>query len=216
MNKLKKCPYCNGIPKVKKASVKFLEKKIDKYYAECSDCGAATIQYDTYFPVSIYGSEFHVMSRKEAIKTVSDQWNKKMFNPYTRLSHMSYKDKIIWQITSLLTDAWYGAMVPTDSPEWKTAWKLRKIAEDKELLVLHSRKQNDFDEAARILFNDIEVKDIIFGYLEEVNNMNLDPDEVREWNFYFNRFIEGEEYVKPSIGNRISDMLKRIGMNQIV
>lgn len=71
-------------------------------------------------------------------------------------------------------------------------------------------------EVARILFNDIQVKDIIFGYLEEVNNMNLDPDEVREWNFYFNRFIEGEEYVKPSIGNRISDMLKRIGMNYMV
>lgn len=174
------------------------------------------MKYDTYFPVSIYGSEFHVMSRKKAIKTVSDYWNKQMFNPHTRLSHMSYKDKIIWQIRSLLADAWYGAMVPTDSPEWKTAWKLREIAEDRGLLVLHSRKQDDLNEVARILFNDIQVKDIFFGYLEEVNNMNLDPDEVREWNFYFNRFIEGEEYVKPSIGNRISYMLKRIGMNHMV
>lgn len=63
-----------------------------------------------------------------------------------------------------------------------------------------------------MLFNDIEVKDIIFGYLEEVNNMNLDPDEVREWNLYFNRFIDGEEYIKPSIKDRISDMLMKIGM----
>ena len=125
---------------------------------------------------------------------------------------MSYKDKVIWQIRSLLADAWYGAMVPTDSPEWKTAWKLRKIAEDKGLLVLQSKKQYDLGEVARVLFNDIEVKDIIFGYLEEVNNMNLDPDETREWNFYFNRFIDGEEYIKPSIKDRISDMLMKIGM----
>ena len=212
MNELKKCPYCNGTPKVKKVSIKFGEDEIDKYYVECSDCGAATIQYDTYFPVSIYGSKFHEMSRREAVKTVLDDWNKGMFNSYTRLAHMSYKDKVIWQIRSLLTDAWYGAMVPTDSPEWKTGWKLRKIAENKELLVLHSRKQYDLDEVARILFNDIQVKDIIFGYLEEVNNMNLDPDEVREWNFYFNRFIDGEEYIKPSIRNRISDMVKKIGI----
>lgn len=212
MTKLKLCPYCNGIPKLKKASVKFIEKNIDKYYVECSDCGAATNQYDTFFPVSIYGSDFHKMSKKEAIETVSEQWNKYMFNPYTKLKHMSYKDKIIWQIRSLLTDAWYGAMVPTDSPEWKTAWKLRKVAEDKGLLVLQSKKQYDLGEVARVLFNDIEVKDIIFGYLEEVNNMNLDPDEIREWNFYFNRFIDGEECIKPSIKDRISGMLMKIGM----
>lgn len=216
MRKLKRCPYCKGIPKVKMASVKFLEDKIDKYYVECSDCGAATIQYDTYFAVPIYGSEFHKMSRSEAIKTVSHDWNNQKFNAYTKLTHMPYKDKIIWQIRSLLTDAWYGAMVPMDSPEWKTAWKLRKIAETRGLLVLHGRNQYDLNEVARILFNDIQVKDIIFGYLEEINNMNLDPDGVREWNLYFNMFIEGKECVKPSIGNRISDMLKSIGMNKMV
>lgn len=135
-----------------------------------------------------------------------------MFNAYTKLMHMSYKDKVIWQIRSLLTDAWYGAMVPVDSPEWKTAWKLRKVAEDRGLLVLQSKKQYDLGEVARTLFNDIEVKDIIFGYLEEVNNMNLDPDEIREWNLYFNNFIEGKEYVKPSIKDRISKMLMKIGM----
>ena len=42
--------------------------------------------------------------------------------------------------------------------------------------------------------------------------MNLDPDEIREWNFYFNRFFDGEENIKPSIKDRISGMLMKIGM----
>lgn len=212
MVKLKICPYCNEIPKMKKVSMKFMEDNIDKYYVECPDCGAATIQYDTYFGYATSGGKFHVLSKKEAIGLAIAGWNERKFNPYTKLMHMSYKDKVIWQIKSLLTDAWYGAMVPMDSPEWKTGWALRKIAENKKLLVLHSNINYDLDEVARILFNDIQVKDIIFGYLETVNNMNLDPDEIREWNFYFNRFIEGEEYIKPSIKNRISNILMKIGM----
>lgn len=212
MTNLKLCPYCSGTPKLKKASVKFIEKDIDKYYVECADCGTATIQYDTFFGYSISGGKFHALSKKEAISLATTDWNDQKFNPYTKLKHMSYKDKVIWQIRSLLTDVWYGAMVPMDSPEWKTGWKLRKVAEDRGLLVLQSKKQYDLDEVARVLFNDITVKDIIFGYLEEINNMNLDPDEVREWNFYFNRFIDGEEYIKPSIRDRISDMLMKVGM----
>ena len=78
--------------------------------------------------------------------------------------------------------------------------------------MLHSDINYDMSEVARILFNDIQVKDIIFGYLETVNNMNLEPDEIREWNYCFNRFIEGEEYIKPSIRDRISNMLMKIGM----
>ena len=152
------------------------------------------------------------MSKKAAIGLVVADWNERRFNPYTELIHMSYKDKIIWQIRSLLTDAWYGAMVPMDSPEWKTGWALRKIAENKKLLVLHGNINHDLGEVARILFNDIQVKDIIFGYLETVNNMNLEPDEIREWNYCFNRFIEGEVYIKPSIRDRISNMLMKIGM----
>lgn len=212
MTSLKLCPYCSGTSKLKKASVKFIEKDIGKYYVECADCGASTIQYDTFFGYSISGGKFHALSKKEAINLATTDWNNQKFNPSTKLKHMSYKDKVIWQIRSLLTDAWYGAMVPMDSPEWKTGWKLRKVAEDRGLLVLQSKKQYDLDEVARVLFNDITVKDIIFGYLEEVNNMNLDPDEVREWNFYFNRFIDGEEYIKPSIRDRISSMLMKIGM----
>lgn len=212
MVNLKICPYCKEIPKMKKVSMKFMEDNIDKYYVECPDCGAATIQYDTYFGYATSGGKFHVLSKKEAIGLAIADWNERKFNPYTKLMHMSYKDKVIWQIKSLLTDAWYGAMVPMDSPEWKTGWALRKIAENKKLLVLHSNINYDLDEVASILFNDIQVKDIIFGYLETVNNMNLDPDEIREWNFYFNRFIEGEEYIKPSIKNRISNILMKIGM----
>ncbi len=212
MTNLNLCPYCNGIPKIKKVSVKFIENSIDKYYVECSDCGAATIQYDTFFGYSISGGKFHALSKKEAIGLATANWNEQKFNPYTKLKHMPYKDKVIWQIRSLLTDAWYGAMVPIDSPEWKTGWALRKIAENKKLLVLHSNINYDLGEVARVLFNDTEVKDIIFGYLEEVNNMNLDPDEIREWNFYFNRFFDGEENIKPSIKDRISGMLMKIGM----
>lgn len=211
MIKLKPCPYCNGVSKIKKASMKFMEDNMDKYYVECPDCGAATIQYDTYFGHST-GGKFRVLSEKEAIGLAVADWNEMRFNPRTKLMHMSYKDKVIWQIRSLLTDAWYGAMVPMDSPEWRTGWALREIAENKKLLVLNSNVDHDLDEVARTLFNDIEVKDIIFGYLEEVNNMNLDPDEIREWNFCFNRFIEGEEYIKPSIRDRISNMLMKIGM----
>lgn len=212
MANLKTCPYCNGIPKIKRASAKFLEDNIYKYYVECPDCGAATIQYDTYFGYSMSGRKFQVLSEKEAIGLAVADWNERRFNPYTKLMHMSYRDKVIWQIKRLLSQAWYGAMVPMDSPEWQTGWALRKVAENKKLLELHSNINYDLGEVVSVLFNDVEVKDIIFGYLETVNNMNLDPDEIREWNFYFNRFFDGEEYIKPSIRDRISNMLMKIGM----
>ena len=186
MKKFKLCPYCNGTPKLKKASVKFIENNIDKYYVECADCGAATIQYDTFFGYSISGGKFHTLSQKEAIGLATTDWNEKKFNSNTKLKHMSYKDKVIWQIRNLLMDAWYGTMVPVDSPEWQTGWALRKIAENRKLLVLHSNINYDLDEVARVLFNDIEVKDIIFGYLEartsksEIDGWtNISPSPVR-------------------------------------
>ena len=212
MDRLRKCPYCGGIAKVKKCIVPFCNYNIDKYYIECSDCGAATDQHDTHFPCSINGSRFHVMTEKEAIKTASNDWNNHRFNIYTKLSHMTYREKIIWQIEKLLSGAWYGAMLPTDSIEYKTGWKLREIAECRKLLELHSDKDYDLEEISETLFNDSDVKDIIFEYLEETNNMNLDPDGIREWNYYFNRFIEGNEYIKPSIKDKISNMLMRVGI----
>lgn len=149
------------------------------------------------------------MTEKEAIKAAIDAWNNHRFNIYTRLSHMSYREKIIWQIETLLSGAWYGAMIPPDSLEYKAGWDLREIAECRKLLELHSGKDYDLGEISEILFNDSQVKDIIFGYLIEVNNMNLDPQGIREWNFYFNRFIEGEEYLKPSIRDKISDIFSK-------
>lgn len=62
MSKLSKCPYCRGAAKVKKCSVPFCNTHIDKYYIECSECGAATDQHDTHFPCSINGSRFQVMT----------------------------------------------------------------------------------------------------------------------------------------------------------
>lgn len=214
MTKLKLCPYCGGTAKVKTTVIKFINDNINKYYVECSDCGAGTDQQDTYFPCSVYGGKFHVMTKREAIKTAADEWNEQIFNLHTRLSHMSYREKIIWQINSLLSDAWYGAMVPMDSPEWKTGWELRKTAERKKLLELHSDKSYDLKEVSKILFNDMHVKNVIFAYLEETNNMNFDVDGIRQWNFYFNRFIDGGEYIKPSIKNRICEMLDGIGMKR--
>lgn len=58
MSKLSKCPYCGGVAKVKKSTVPFCDYNIDKYYIECSDCGAATNQYDTHFGYSINGRGF--------------------------------------------------------------------------------------------------------------------------------------------------------------
>ena len=214
MNKLKVCTYCGGTAKVKKFTVPFCNKHIDKYYIECSECGASTDQYDTHFACSINGSAFHVMTEREAVKTASNDWNSHHFNIYTKLCHMSYREKVIWQIEKLLSEAWYGAMVPTSSHEYKTGWRLREIAEGRKLLKLHSGKSYDLGEISETLFNDSDVKDIIFEYLEETNNMNLDPDGIREWNYYFNRFFDGDEYIKPSIKDRISDVLMRIGTRQ--
>ena len=212
MDKLRKCPYCGGTAKVKKCVIPFCNYSIDKYYIECSDCGASTDQYDTHFACSINGSRFHVMTEKEAIKTAIDDWNKHRFNIYTKSSHMSYREKIIWQIEKLLSQAWYGAMVPISSPEYKTGWRLREIAECRKLLKLHSGKDYDFGEISEILFNDSQVKDIIFEYLMEINNMDLDPEGIREWNYCFNRFIDGEEYIKPSMKTKISNMLMKNGI----
>lgn len=128
MKKLKRCTYCRGIGKVKTASVKFRNDTIEKYYVECSECGAATDQFNTYFAYNVDGKKFQCLNKKEAIDRAIDRWNNQIFNEQTRLSNMSYREKVIWQIEALLKIAWYGAMVPVDSIEYKTGWKLREIA----------------------------------------------------------------------------------------
>ena len=63
--------------------------------------------------------------------------------------------------------AWYGAMIPVDSLEYITGWKLRKIAEEKELLKLNSDVSYDLSSISRILFDDFYVKDIMSQYFKD-------------------------------------------------
>ncbi len=57
-------------------------------------------------------------------------------------------------------------MVPMKSLRWETAWELRKIAEDKGLLVLHSDTDYDLGEVAQILVEDIQVMGWVTFYLK--------------------------------------------------
>lgn len=211
MKKLKPCPYCGEIAKVKTVSVKFRDHTIEKYYVECSECGAATDQFNTYFAYNVDGKKFQCLNKKEAIERAIHKWNNEGFNEQTRLSHMSYREKVIWQIEALLKIAWYGAMVPVDSMEYKTGWKLREIAENKGLLKLHSEINYDLGEVSKVLFNDVHAKDAIYEYLAAVNNMELKPKQIKKWTLYFNEFIEGKEYVEPTIKDRIVNAIKAIG-----
>lgn len=80
---------------------------------------------------------------------------------------MSDTEKAIWYIKKLLSMAWYGAMISVDSPEYITGWKLRKIAEEMELLKLYSGINYDLGEVAKKIFVNDHVKDIISRYFEE-------------------------------------------------
>lgn len=168
---LKPCPYCGGIAK---GSVKTVEsfRRIHNYYVTCTECCASTEKYNTVFSM-LQDGKFHVLTKKEAIEKAVNDWNNEIFDTPTRLAHMSDTEKIIWKIEKLLSMAWYGAMVPVDSPEYITGWKLRKIAENMELLRLHSEISYDLEEVARILFDDFHVKDIIYQYLNESGNVIL-------------------------------------------
>ena len=80
-------------------------------------------------------------------------------------------ERKIWYIEKLLSMAWYGAMVPMDSPEYLTGWRLRKIAEEKGLLRLDSGISYDLEKVASTLFNDFHVKDIIYQYLQDKSDV---------------------------------------------
>ncbi len=56
-------------------------------------------------------------------------------------------------------------MVPMESLQWKTAWRLREIAEDKKLLSLKSGKNYDLGEVAKDLVEDMQVMDLVTSYL---------------------------------------------------
>lgn len=166
MNELQECPYCKDIAKIKKRSVDLANSTIHDYYVECTKCGASTERYNTYFAYFLGGKSFYHMTEKEAINKAVCDWNKRIFNVKTRLAHMTDQEKLLWHIEDLLCIAWYGAMVPMDSIKWKTAWKLREIAESKRLLSLRSKKNYDLGEVANVLAKDIQVMDLVISYLK--------------------------------------------------
>lgn len=53
-------------------------------------------------------------------------------------------------------------MYSTDSIEHVNGWKIREIAEHKGILKMHSDNLNDLGEISKELFNDREVRSIIF------------------------------------------------------
>lgn len=206
---LDSCPYCKGKAKIKKATTTFCNHTVDQYYVECSGCGASTDAFNTYFALVQQGKS-QVLTEKGAVEHAISDWNDHTFNVRTRLSHMSYKEKIIWQIKRLLSIVVHGGMYSTDSIEHVNGWKIREIAEHKGILKMHSDNLNDLGEISKELFNDREVRSIIFKYLEEKDKWNIGQEEIEEWCGYFNQFFDGEENLTASIRNRISELLEKI------
>ena len=166
--KIDTCPYCGGQAELMTKTVRSFIF-IHKYYVACIECGAATYQHDTEFSTRING-KFRILTEKEAIKEVINNWNNHKFNTQTRLLHMSDRERTLWWIERLLSIAWYG-LASNDSPDFIAGWKLRKIAENRQLIKLHSGINYDLSEVAKILFNDFHVKDIIYQYLQDKSDV---------------------------------------------
>lgn len=171
---LKPCPYCGGIAKGYIKTVKSF-KKIHNYFVECTECGASTERYTTEF-ATIQNGKSHVLTHKEAIRRSVNDWNNGIFDTKTKLLHMTEQEKILWYAADLLKAAWYGVNVLVGSLRWETAWKLRKIAEEKELLSLNSGKDYDMGAVADELLHDGTVRCIVGNYLEEIRNDQEDSD----------------------------------------
>lgn len=88
--KIKSCPYCGGQAKVYAETVRSFIF-IHKYYVACTECRAATDQYDTEFSTQING-KMYVLTEKEAINKVINDWNDYNFNTQTKVLHMSNKE----------------------------------------------------------------------------------------------------------------------------
>ena len=170
---LKLCPYCGGIAK---GYIKTVEsfKKIHNYYVGCMECGASTERYDTEFTYYINGERFRPMTKEEAVRKAVNDWNNGIFDVKTRLLHMTEQEKILWHTADLLKTAWYGANVLVGSLRWETAWKLRKIAEEKELLRLDTGKDYDMEKVAGELLHDGTVRCVVCNYLEKIRNSQED------------------------------------------
>lgn len=165
--KINSCPYCGGQGKLMTKTMDFCNNTIINFYVECPDCKAATERYNAYFGTLCSDGRMRKMTEKEAILRAINDWNNHSFNTQTRLLHMTYTEKTMWYIEKLLSIAWYGAMVPLDSPEYIRGWQLRKVAEDMELLKLCNGINYDLGEVARKISVDDRVKDVISQYFEE-------------------------------------------------
>ena len=80
--------------------------------------------------------------------------------------------RTLWWVERLLSIAWHG-LASNDSPDFIAGWKLREIAENRELIKLHSEINYDLGEVAKVLFNDFRVKDIIYQFFEDRGSMLL-------------------------------------------
>ncbi len=165
------CPYCKGIAK---GHIKTVEsfRKIHNYYVECTECGASTERYDTEFAYYLGGKRFSPMTKREAISKAVYDWNNGIFDIQTRLLHMTEQEKILWYTADLLGVAWYGANVLVGSSRWETAWKIRKIAEERKLLRLNSGEDYNMDDVANELLYDDTIRYIVCSYLEEIGELN--------------------------------------------
>lgn len=168
---LKPCPYCGGIAE---GYIKTVEsfKKIHNYYVECTECGASTERYITEF-ATIQNGKSHVLTHKEAIRKTVNDWNNGIFDTKTKLLHMTEQEKILWHTADLLKVAWYGVNVLVGSLRLETAWKLRKVAEERKLLSLISGKDYDMEAVADELLHDNTVRCIVCNYLEEIVGMQV-------------------------------------------
>lgn len=93
-------------------------------------------------------------------------WNNGIFDTQTRLLHMTEREKTLWHTADLLKVAWHGVNVLVGSLRWETAWELRKVAEGKGLLVLHSGINYDLEEVAKVLLDDSHVAGLVASYLD--------------------------------------------------
>lgn len=169
---LKLCPYCGGIAK---GHIKTVEsfRKIHNYFVVCIECGASTERYNTEFAM-LQDGKFHVLTEREAINKAVYDWNNGIFDTRTKLLHMTEHEKILWYAANLLGVAWYGANVLVGSLRWETAWKLRKIAEERNLLRLNSGIDYNMEVIADELLHDDTAKYIVCSYLKEIKNNQED------------------------------------------
>lgn len=111
------------------------------------------------------------MTKEEAVGKVVNDWNNGIFDTKTRLLYMTEQEKILWYAADLLKVAWYGANVLVGSLRWETAWKLRKMAEERKLLSLTSGKDYDLEVVADKLLHDDAVRCTVSSYIKESSGM---------------------------------------------